>query len=325
MSHQSLTGDLSDHFPAVEACRELAFAKVNLGLKVLSQRQDGFHDLLSLFQAVSLHDTVTVTPDRGTHRISLQCSDPELPGGPDNLAWQAAQLYQRQCAGPGCHIDLVKRIPAGAGLGGGSADAAAVLRALDRLAPEPLGLSRLADMGAQLGSDVPFAVHGGTMLVEGRGERLLPQAWCRPPAWWMVLVCPPSPVSTPWAFGELAKRRAGVRRVEMQGLSDSSPYATLLCSARGGCLDAEALWSVVDNDFQPLVEDTKPIVAHASRLLADTDPLAHSMSGTGSSVYGIYDDRIAARNAETILRAAEYPVFLCTPVPRPDTGGAQIA
>ncbi|HJP33415.1 MAG TPA: 4-(cytidine 5'-diphospho)-2-C-methyl-D-erythritol kinase [Candidatus Latescibacteria bacterium] len=299
MSHQSLTKDSA-------SCLEPANAKLNLGLKVLSRRQDGFHDLLGVFQTVSLGDTVRVTLEA---EITLDCSDPALPAGPQNLAWRAADLYRSQTGTSGCHIELTKRIPAGAGLGGGSADAAAVLRGLDRLSDRPLGLSRLVELGAHLGSDVPFAVGGGTSLVEGRGERLLPLTWATPPGWWCVLVCPPEPVPTAWAYAELARRRPhGV-------LSNPSSYATLIGSARGGCLHADRLWPVLENDFQPLVEDTKPIVARASQLLADTDPLAQSMSGSGSTVYGIYDDRNAARRAETILRGTEYPVFLCTPVP----------
>ncbi len=302
MSHQSLTDNS-------ESRQERACAKLNLGLKILSRRQDGFHDLLSVFQTVSLCDTVRVTLATD---ITLNCSDPTLPTGAENLAWRAADLYHREVGGDGSHIELTKRIPAGGGLGGGSADAAAVLRALDRLASEPLGLGRLAELGAHLGSDVPFAVRGGVMLIEGRGERLLPLTWAAPPRWWCLLVYPPIPVSTTWAYAELARRRAAE-----EVLSDSSPYSTLISSARGGCLDADGLWPVLENDFQPLVESIKPIVARASQLLADTAPLAHSMSGTGSTVYGIYDDRAAARRAETILQAAGYPVFLCTPVPEP--------
>ena len=298
MSHQSLTNNST-------SCRERAYAKVNLGLKVLSRRQDGFHDLFSIFQAVTLHDLVTVTP---AEEISLSCSDGSLPATSDNLAWRAADLYRRETDTGGCHIELIKNIPAGAGLGGGSSDAAAVLRALDRLAPKPLGLPRLAELGGAIGSDVPFSVLGGTMLVEGRGERLSRQAWTVPPRWWYLLVCPTAPVPTAWAYAELAAAR------QTEALSDPSPYSTLVSSARGGCLDAGKLWSVLENDFQPLVEGTKPIVARASQLLADTAPLAQSMSGSGSTVYGIFDDRTAARHAQCSLRDAEYPVFVCTPV-----------
>ena len=298
MLHQSLTNNLNDLV-------ELAYAKVNLGLQILSQRQDGFHDLLSVFQTVSLCDTVIVTPAAD---ITLVCSDPSLPGGEQNLAWRAADLYRSQTGSGGCHIRLTKQIPAGAGLGGGSADAAAVLRALDRLASRPLGAAQLARLGAELGSDVPFAVTGGTCLVQGRGERLSPLAWQTSADWWCLLVCPPEPVDTDWAYAELARRRAD------KNLSISSPYSILVGSTSGGCLDANKLWSVIENDFQPIVESIKPIVARASQLLADTAPRAHSMSGSGSSVFGIYDDRAVACYAESILRAAGYPVFLCTPV-----------
>ncbi|MDA0337100.1 MAG: 4-(cytidine 5'-diphospho)-2-C-methyl-D-erythritol kinase, partial [bacterium] len=298
MSHQSLTNNSI-------SCVEYAHAKINLGLKVLSPRQDGFHDLLSIFQAVSLCDTIAVTLATD---MSLSCSDASLPMAADNLAWRAAELYHRETGIGGCHIELTKVIPAGAGRGGGSADAAAILRALDRLAQKPLGLARLAELGAEIGSDVPFAVRGGTMLVEGRGERLSPQAWTTAPDWWYLLVCPPAPVATDWAYRQLRLTR------ETRGLSNPSPYANLVSSARGGYLDARKLWSVLENDFQPLVEETKPIVARASQLLADTAPLAQSMSGSGSTVYGIYDDRTAALRAKAILRQEQYPVFVCTPV-----------
>lgn len=302
MSHQSLTDNRADHQATWE---ERAPAKLNLGLNVLSRRQDGFHDLCSVFQTVDLYDTIRV---RRAADIQLTCSDGDLPSGPDNLAWRAATLYDEQTGQGTAHIQLHKRIPSGAGLGGGSADAAAVLRALDGLNGNALGVQRLAELGADLGSDVPFAVIGGTALVEGRGERITSLSWCQAPAWHCLLVCPGEPVSTPWAYTELDRQRG------IQSLSTPSPYTTLVSSARGGCLDADRLWSVLHNDFQPVVEGTKPIVARASQRLADTSPLVQSMSGSGSTVYGIYDDRAAARRAESILQAAGYPVFLCTPV-----------
>lgn len=293
---------------------EAAYAKLNLGLVVLSRRQDGFHDLRSLFQTVDLHDRVVVTPGEG---LELHCSDPDLPAGAGNLAWRAADLYLRETGGAGARIELEKRIPAGAGLGGGSADAAAVLRGLDRLNERPLGRARLAEMGADLGSDVPFAVHGGTMLVEGRGERLTPVTWRPSATWHCVLVCPDDPVDTAWAYGELARRRQHATA----DLSVRKAYSTFVGSARGGFLDAADLWSVLTNDFQPLIEGTKPIVANASLALAGTFPRARSMSGTGSTVFGIYDDRIAAEQAASTLQAAGHPVFVCTPVAGPSEAG----
>lgn len=304
MTFQSLTSPGDD-------VGEPAFAKLNLGLKVLSRRQDGFHDLIGLFQTVSLHDTLHLAPAAS---LGLTCSVPAVPDGPANLAWRAAELYLREAGGPTCHIALTKRIPAGAGLGGGSADAAAVLRVLDHRASRPLGHQALAELATRLGSDVPFALRGGTALVEGRGERLQALTWDAGSIWY-VLVCPPEPVDTGWAYAELDRaREAGTIRTT-NGLSDRSPYLSFLTSARGGRVEASRLWQVVDNDFQALVERARPIVARASQLLAGTEPLATTMSGSGSTVYGIYDDRTVASRAADRLRAAGYPVFLCTPVP----------
>lgn len=288
-------------------CTEIAFAKVNLGLKVLSHRQDGYHDLASVFQTVSLGDRVLLEP---TAQLALSCSDAALPAGPGNLAWRAAELYLREVGGRPCRIHLEKAIPVAAGLGGGSADAAAVLRGLDRLASRPAGRRSLLELAVRLGSDVPFGLSGGAALAEGRGERLLPLAWDGGP-FWCLLVFPPEPVSTAWAFAELDRTRRG------DALSKPSAYLTFLDSVRGGRVDADGLWRVLENDFQPVIERAKPIVARASQLLAATGPLARSMSGSGSTVYGIYDDRTAADRAAHRLRTAGFPVFLCTPVPAP--------
>ena len=155
-----------------------AYAKLNLFLEILGRRADGFHDIETVFQTIDLHDDVTVelTARPG---ISLACDDATLPCDATNLAWRAAAAYQT--ANPaigGLAISLLKRIPAGAGLGGGSADAAAVLRACDRMAERPLGAERLEAIGATLGSDISFLVRGGTAHATGRGEVLtrLPDA-----------------------------------------------------------------------------------------------------------------------------------------------------
>lgn len=291
------------------ALEEPAYAKVNLGLKVLSRRQDGFHDLVGLYQTVSLHDSLRIA---SAPTLGLTCTEPALPTGPANLAWRAAELYLREAGGTSCHIELTKRIPAGAGLGGGSADAAAVLRVLDRRASRSLGATALAELAARLGSDVPFALLGGTALVEGRGERVRPLAWDAGDLWYL-LVCPPEPVATAWAYAELSRGRDN-GDLASRALSDRGPYLSFVDSARGGRIEAARLWTVLDNDFQPLVERAKPIVARARQSLAGTAPLATSMSGSGSTVYGVYDDRTVASRAAERLRAAGYPVFLCTPV-----------
>ena len=155
---------------------EPAWAKLNLSLDVLGARADGFHDLRMVMQSVDLHDDVTVTlDDTGTCRAETNRS--YLPCGADNVAVRAAQVFLAR-AGLTCgvHIRLHKRIPVCAGLGGGSSDAAAVLRALERLTGAGFTRTQLEEMGAEIGSDVPYCVAGGTVLAEGRGERLTPVA-----------------------------------------------------------------------------------------------------------------------------------------------------
>lgn len=177
---------------------EAAWAKLNLSLDVLGARSDGFHDLRMVMQSVDLHDDVTVTLD-DTGVCLAETNRSYLPCGADNVAVRAAQVFlSRAGLTCGVHIRLHKRIPVCAGLGGGSSDAAAVLRALERLTGAGFTRAELEEMGAQVGSDVPYCVAGGTMLAEGRGERLTPVT---PMPRMPVVICKPDfPISTPELF-----------------------------------------------------------------------------------------------------------------------------
>ena len=152
---------------------EPAYAKINLTLDVLGKRDDGYHDLKTVMQTISLRDDVEI--DLGTGKPwKLICDKEGIPCDERNLAWKAARLYcdTMQVDPDGLQIRITKRIPSEAGLAGGSADAAAVLRALNSHFGSPLSIWALAELGAQIGSDVPFCVVGGTMMCEGRGERM---------------------------------------------------------------------------------------------------------------------------------------------------------
>ncbi len=165
---------------------EQAHAKLNLTLEVLRKRDDGYHDLASVMQTIELHDDVTVEESGGIEVVS---DDPSL-GGEADLAHRAAVALRRHTGGnAGALISVTKRIPVAAGMGGGSADAAAALRALNRLWGLGLSQDDLAQVGAEAGSDVPFLVYGGTALVKGRGElvTLLPPAQLE----WLIVMCPP--------------------------------------------------------------------------------------------------------------------------------------
>lgn len=187
-----------------------AHAKINLHLEILGRRPDGFHELETVFQTIALHDDVTVELQPGAG-IALACDDPALPCDAANLAWKAAAAYADANPLPGrIAVALAKRIPAGAGLGGGSADAAAVLRACDALAARPLGRRRLEAIAAALGSDISFLVRGGTAHATGRGEVLtrLPDA----PALPITLLMPDGAhCATPAVYRELTEAERGPR------------------------------------------------------------------------------------------------------------------
>ena len=177
-------------------------AKVNLGLRILSKRTDGFHDIETILQAIDLCDRIEIAgcPEPA---IEVRCDHPEVPSGPENLAHQAARLMQKELSAKGgCRIIIRKKIPPAAGLGGGSSNAAAVLIGLNRLWKMPLSDHKLARMAARLGSDVPFFLQGGTVLARGRGEVLTPLKMQAD--FHLVVVKPDLSISTAWAYGPVS-------------------------------------------------------------------------------------------------------------------------
>jgi 4-diphosphocytidyl-2-C-methyl-D-erythritol kinase len=282
---------------------ELAPAKLNLGLKVLGERADGFHEICSVMQTVDLVDRLSFQ----RHPVlSMSCTDPTLSTGPGNLVMRAGRLFEERARALGfpCdpfHIHLEKQIPMGAGLGGGSADCAAVLRGLNLLSGSPFDDSALHDLGAELGSDVPFLLKGGTALVRGRGEIVDPLEW-RGPDFYYVLVSPEVEISTAWAYGQL-----------QSALTVPSSYLNLVGSISGGHVDSTKLLEVLENDFQSGVGRANPIVAQAVDQIRQTGPRACSMSGTGSTAYGVYDDRNVASGAAAQIQANGFRSFFCRP------------
>lgn len=180
-------------------------AKINLSLRILGRRPDGFHELDTLMAPLRIADNLEIAHASG-QGISLTCNDPEIPDGEENLCVKAAALFLQETGlSHGISITLMKRIPHGAGLGGGSSDAAAVLSGMNELFDSPLVPEELTLLGARLGSDVPFFFHGGPARCQGRGEVL--GVAPRVPERSLLLVKPPFPVPTAWAYGEYAGLR----------------------------------------------------------------------------------------------------------------------
>jgi 4-diphosphocytidyl-2-C-methyl-D-erythritol kinase len=267
-----------------------ACAKVNLFLRVVGRRTDGYHDLETIFQSISLCDGVTLEPTDepwSAARVCLTCDDPGVPADAANLAWRAAVALAGLAGGvplPGVRIGLSKRIPAGGGLGGGSSDAAAVLAGLRRLWRLDVPDATLAEIGARLGADVPFFLLGGTALGTGRGDVLasLPPL----PALDLVLVTPPFGVNTAWAYS---------RRVEAAGDAPSVTQFQAACQA-----GPEAISAVLRNDLEAGVIREFPEIEGIRRELLGAGALGARMTGSGSTVFGI------ARDADHAARLAEH-------------------
>ncbi len=267
-------------------------AKINLCLRVLGRRPDGYHELESVFQMVGLYDEVIVRPRR--RGISIDVEGVDLPHGSGNLAYDAAVALAREAGGTrAASIHLAKQIPLGAGLGGGSSDAAAVLIGLNRLWRLRWPRPRLAALGAALGSDVPFFFFGPTAWVTGRGERVAPAPSLRPSTLgplpcWVVLVNPGFPVSTQWAFQALDQAVGGTIRLtnggaiyKMGRLSDGSP-----ASVRS-----------MANDLERVSVARYPVIEEIKAQLLKAGAVAARMSGSGPTVFGLFATRAEAAKA----------------------------
>ncbi len=271
-------------------------AKINLCLRVLGRRPDGYHELESVFQMVGLYDEVTIRARR--QGITLGVEGADLPSGRGNLAYEAAIALAREadCSRGGA-IQLVKRIPLGAGLGGGSSDAATVLIGLNRLWGLRWSRQRLAELGATLGSDVPFFFFGPTAWVTGRGERVTPVPALRPSAsgpvpCWAVLVNPGVSVSTKWAFETLDKTVRNTVRNTVR-LTNEKPIYKM---GRFSTAPPAAVWSM-PNDLERVSVARYPVIEEIKTQLLKAGAGVARMSGSGPTVFGTFATRAEAAKA----------------------------
>jgi 4-diphosphocytidyl-2-C-methyl-D-erythritol kinase len=278
-----------------------AFAKVNYALDVLGLRVDGYHEVRTVMQSISLADEVVLRRAAGGFDLSLEPEEVEIGPQEHNttyLAWKALQ----RLTGEKLPVDVLlrKRIPAGSGLGGGSADAAAVLVGLNGLFGLGLRVDELREIGACIGADVPFCISGGTAMGEGVGEILTPLPV--PPAHLLVVATPPRSADTGKIYHAFDEARI-----------NSTPSVEPVVSAlRSGSLPALA--AAVGNDLAPVTRDIIPEVAELEQSLLASGALGASMSGSGTAVFGAFDDPEAARIAKDTVNAPFVNVY--EPIPR---------
>lgn len=278
-------------------------AKINLTLDILGKRPDGYHDLKMVMQSISLYDILTIHTETGNGKISVSTQCTDLPKGPGNLAWKATEKFfgAAKIYGESVQIYIEKRIPIQAGMAGGSADAAAVLRGLRTLCCPDMPEERLEAIGAAVGSDVPFCIRGGTVLAEGRGERLT--SLCSMPHCWIVACKPQFGLSTPALFGR-------VRPEMLQNRPNNEAIQAALCAGNLAEI-ASGLGNVFEQVLLP--EEQKEIFA-IEKIMCRSGALNAIMTGSGPTVFGIFAEETDAEKTVSALQRNWQQIYLVEPL-----------
>ena len=285
-------------------------AKVNLSLEVLGKRPDGYHDIVSVMQALELADDVKITLTDGG--LEVVCDSPDVPDGSGNVAYRAARalldevVHAGLVAGfkGGVRIEITKRTPVAAGLGGGSSDAAAVLKGLNILLGEAVGDERLREIGAKIGADVPFFLFRPLALAEGIGERL--KALEPLGEIWFLLVKPSFGVSTSWVYSQLnlglTNKSGDIKLSELNIFAGrTAKFADAGQPARPAA-DVSVIASCLKNDLERVTVVRYPEIDVLKRRLTEAGALGALMSGSGPTVFGVFRTEAEARNTSASLK-----------------------
>lgn len=272
-----------------------AHAKINLSLDVLSRREDGYHNLQMIMQTIQLHDTVNVSEIQTG--IEIQCQAPYVPNNSSNIAYKAAELLLGSYKiNKGVRIVIDKKIPVAAGLAGGSSDAAAVLKGINTLFNLGIELSELMKIGKTIGADVPYCLLGGTALAEGIGEKLTPIKPLENIP--LVLVKPKIGVSTAWVY----------KNLNLDNISIRPDTKELITAIEEGNIRfvAENMSNVLESVTAPRY----PIIDKIKKDLTDKGAIGSMMSGSGPTVFGIFENSTTAQAAKKALNIKNCDVIL---------------
>jgi 4-diphosphocytidyl-2-C-methyl-D-erythritol kinase len=276
-----------------------AYAKLNLALDLVGKREDGYHLLRMVNQSVSLADRLTILP---SDILLVKCDDADLPDGPENIVYRAAKhFYEIVPEAPKIQIQIEKHIPHEAGLGGGSTDAAAVLQILNQISGKPFSEKALLALGEKIGADVPFCIKGGTALVEGIGEQIA--LLNEMPACKIVLCKPKIGVETKAAF-EMADRLPSLEACYSENVKQAVKEGNLI-----------KLSASLGNFFEDILK--LPEILKLKAAFLKMGALGAAMTGSGSVVFGIFEDPILAQKCVDSLKKQYDETFLCEPVSVP--------
>ncbi len=279
-------------------------AKINLFLEITGRRPDGYHDIESVMQTVTLFDGITVTKtDCDGKRIKITCTNPDVPCDSTNLCWRAAERFfeAAEISGYDIAIHIDKHIPMAAGLGGGSSDAAATLFVLNELYGEIFTKEKLCALGARLGADVPFCIVQGISITKGIGDVFAPCS--KIPDCHIVIACHGEGVSTPWAYRRLDEMYDFASRNV-----SADAFADIIAAG-----DLRAIAGGMTNIFESAVLPERPLAREIREILSASGALRAMMSGSGPSVVGIFDGAADARNACAKLTALGIVAHVCKP------------
>ena len=266
-----------------------AYGKVNLGLDVVRKRQDGYHDLRMVMQTVDVYDDVSIEKVDNTGDIAVQSSTLKIPNGKDNLAYMAARLlFDEFNIRQGINININKRIPIAGGMAGGSSDCAAVLKGINMMFDLGLELDELMVRGVGLGADVPYCLLGGTAVAEGIGDILTPLP--APPDCFVVIAKPPISVSTAFVYNNIKPDKIK-RHPDITGLAEA---------VRDGNL--KKMSELMENVMEEITIPSNPVIQEIKDVMLDSGALTSLMTGSGPTVFGIYDNNISAKTTVEMLR-----------------------
>ncbi|MCM1285260.1 MAG: 4-(cytidine 5'-diphospho)-2-C-methyl-D-erythritol kinase [Acetobacter sp.] len=276
-----------------------AFAKINLMLDIVSTRTDGYHDLFMIMQSIGIYDTITVTQTK-SRKITITCNINDIPLDEHNIAYKAADAFFKavKTKNKGINIDIIKRIPHAAGLAGGSADGAGVLVALNQLCGTGLTDDELCDIGVKIGADVPFCIKGGTLLAQGIGDvlnKVKPLRKC-----YILIAKPNCSVNTANAY----------KQFDECGKVHTPDKFGMLCAMQGR--DLADISSRMENVFEQFIAVDNKV--EIKNIMRKNGSLGVCMSGSGPTVFGIFDDKEKAVNASLQLKKLAKDIAVTTPV-----------